>query len=604
MAAALFSFLRKNLSPLTILFILAVSTQVGLKYERWKTESIVQNDVINYYQYLPAFFIHHDLSFRFIDSLGSMNDHQSKYYYMYTPDSEYVDKMTMGVAMLVSPFFLTAHEVALLSHESITGYSSTYEFFVFLAALFYFAIGLIYLRKTLMYFGFSETVIALAIITIGLATNLLNYAAFESGMGHVYSFAAFSFFLFYTLKWCTNPKIKYSILMGLAGGFIVLIRPTNGIIFLIPALLFVFDAKSAQQKLSFFSKNFLSMLIAAGAACLVLLPQLIYWKYATGHFLYYSYYNERFYFLQPHIIKGLFSFRKGMFVYAPVLLFIFPGMYLSLVRKKPFALLTPIFFLLNAYIIFSWWCWWYGGSLGSRPMVDCYALLALPLAVFYQWVFEKKIIYKIILISSICFFSWLIYFQIKQYSLTLLRWDGMTSRSYFKIFGTTKFPENYALYMCPSDNENALKGLPEREIIDDTYAWLPIVDSIRTGIKTYNGKYVSADRGIHKVVANRNFIGLWEKFLFVRRVQGYCRIQSFENNYVEVDTLHHLNHLMAEKPYQWERQMFQIVDLPNNHFALKCYDGSYVTVLSDSVFTVGTGAAKITDAQTFEWVKQ
>ena len=59
---------------------------------------------------------------------------------------------------------------------------------------------------------------------------------------------------------------------------------------------------------------------------LVWVPQMIYWKEMTGRWLYFSYgSDERFFFGDPAIIKGLFSYRKGLFIYTPLLLFAFAG---------------------------------------------------------------------------------------------------------------------------------------------------------------------------------------------------------------------------------------------------------------------------------------
>ena len=63
---------------------------------------------------------------------------------------------------------------------------------------------------------------------------------------------------------------------------------------------------------------------------LVWVPQMIYWNEMTGHWLYFSYgSDERFFFGDPAIIKGLFSYRKGLFIYTPLLLFAFRRDYIA-----------------------------------------------------------------------------------------------------------------------------------------------------------------------------------------------------------------------------------------------------------------------------------
>ena len=127
---------------------------------------------------------------------------------------------------------------------------------------------------------------------------------------------------------------------------------------------------------------------------LLFIPQFIYWKYITGHWVYFSYKNESegnriesFYFLRPHIIDGFLSFRKGWLIYTPIMIFGLGGIFIAVYKRFEFALAVSIFTLINIYVILSWWCWWYGGGFGLRAFIDSYALLALPMACIYQWLF-------------------------------------------------------------------------------------------------------------------------------------------------------------------------------------------------------------------------
>jgi len=115
-----------------------------------------------------------------------------------------------------------------------------------------------------------------------------------------------------------------------------------------------------------------------GAAVLSL--QLLFWHATSEHWLLYSYGNEHFDFLRPHIIDGLFSFRKGWLLYTPLVLLMLLGLGAAW-RRVP-AAVAPMLLLLPVliYITFSWGEWWYGGGFSARPLVSVYPLLALPLA--------------------------------------------------------------------------------------------------------------------------------------------------------------------------------------------------------------------------------
>jgi hypothetical protein len=55
---------------------------------------------------------------------------------------------------------------------------------------------------------------------------------------------------------------------------------------------------------------------------LVFIPQLIYWKYSTGHFLSYTYKDEGFSnALSPKIFEALLAPNNGLFPYSLVFIF-------------------------------------------------------------------------------------------------------------------------------------------------------------------------------------------------------------------------------------------------------------------------------------------
>jgi hypothetical protein len=178
----------------------------------------------------------------------------------------------------------------------------------------------------------------------------------------------------------------------------------------------------------------------AAFAILVCIPQLLYWKYLTGNYFYYSYGDEKLLFTHPHVLQGLFGFRKGWLIYTPIMSFAVAGFFL-IKKDNPWRnciwIVTPIFI----YIIYCWWCWWYGGSYGSRPMVDIYALLGIPFAACIQHVVKLKW-YNVYLWSIIIFFISYNALQIMQYRTALLHYDSMTREAYFKILFRKEYPVN------------------------------------------------------------------------------------------------------------------------------------------------------------------
>jgi len=136
-------------------------------------------------------------------------------------------------------------------------------------------------------------------------------------------FTVFAFLVYICLlpKWSTTSSWSNSIKLGLLTGLIILVRPSNIVVVLIPLLWGVTGVENFKAKLQLFFKNRYRIISAALVALLVFGLQIIYWKSVTGDLLYYSYGDEGFFFLHPHILDGLLSYRKGWLIYTPVMLF-------------------------------------------------------------------------------------------------------------------------------------------------------------------------------------------------------------------------------------------------------------------------------------------
>ncbi len=429
-------------------------------HSRWKNHDIINNDVVSYYAYLPAIFIYNDPTFNFTDSLPP--DFKGKIWYATTDEGKRTQKMSIGVALLHTPFFALAHGYALLSKYPANGYSEPYELFIALSTVFYTLLAFWFMMKWLEYY-FPPLIIALTVLAVAFGTNLLHYATYESGMSHPYSLFLFAWFVWLTEKWHRNNyAVKYTFLLGLTLGFITVVRPSNIIVILLPLLYDVSGKYSLKYQLLDIFTNLKLLLLGFLGFILPLIPQLIFWKTGTGHWIYYSYQAEGFFFTHPHIIDGLFSFRKGWLIYTPIMAFAVAGLFLIQSYAREWMLNIPVWLLIHIYIIYSWWCWWYGGSFGSRPMIETYAVLALPFAAFFRFIFTKsKNIFKILLMLVYVGLIGLNVFQTKQYRITLIHWDSMTKEAYKAVFLTTHFPENYDQLISPPDYEKALRGEDE-----------------------------------------------------------------------------------------------------------------------------------------------
>src|SRR5664279_5384717 len=88
--------------------------------------------------------------------------------------------------------------------------------------------------------------------------------------------------------------------------------------------------------------------------------------------------TERFDFLHPHIMQVLFSFKKSLLVYTPIIIFPIIGLLLLRKNNKPIHVAILAYTLINFYLLSSWAAWWNGGSFGMRYFTESYALMAIP----------------------------------------------------------------------------------------------------------------------------------------------------------------------------------------------------------------------------------
>ncbi len=260
-----------------------------------------------------------------------------------------------------------------------------------------------------------------------------------------------------TQLWHDSPTWKKSIQLALLSGFIALVRPNNALIGLFFIFYGVYDWNSFKNKITLVWKYKLHFIALPFIAISLWIPQFVYWKSITGHWLFNSYVGEGFYFDRPRFFLALFSYTKGWFVYTPIAVFGLAGLFLLGKERKEIRFLAPIFIALNLYVVFSWWCWWYGGGYSQRALIDSYPILALGFAALINKISKHKKIKGLILVPMFLLLI-LSLFQTWQYKMTIIHWDSMSKELYWTVFLKTKHPKNYQDLLRTPNLEAAKKG--------------------------------------------------------------------------------------------------------------------------------------------------
>lgn len=416
----------------TMLIMTLISNNLNWTREFWK--GIVKSDAKGYFAYLPATFVHQDLNYTFYDSLEKGKYYDPNFYFDYRfqlEDGRSYNKYFCGSAVAMAPFYLMGHVVAKAGGYDVDGYSSPYAISVTVAALFYLFLGLLYLQKTLTLYEISERNKSLVLLAVAFGTNLFYYTIVEPGLSHIYSFAFVAMFVYFTKRYFSKFEKKTILLMAISLAMVILIRPVNGlIIFSIPFL--AGSYAELKNGLAQLLKSYKTLLISVLLGAAILSIQLIIYKLSTGHFFFYSYGNDHFNFLEPHLFDMLFSYKKGLFLYTPMYFIPVVAAFFLWKSRRFESISFLAFFLLITYILSSWWQWYYGGSFSSRVYVEYLPLFMILLAIALQEIQQRWA--KICLSSLIILLVVICQIQTYQYRYGEIHWSEMTKDRYWNVF--------------------------------------------------------------------------------------------------------------------------------------------------------------------------
>jgi hypothetical protein len=453
---------RKKYSFTLSLAVLLLSILAVIYYDfnvsKWETnKGVIQHDITQYNAYLPTLFIYKDISLNYWtqkpDALGR------GFFPKTTPLGKKAIVATYGMSFLYSPFFFVGHALAEPFGYEANGLTAPYQMALQFSSLFYFALGLFFMRKILMKY-FSDKVIALVILATVFGSNLFYYVTGEAPMTHAYSFCLITLFLFVTDKWVDKTSVWSTIQLGFLAGLISVIRPTNIIVVLLLVLWKVTSFNDVKDRFFMLLRHWHLILLMILFSLIVWMPQFYYWKLVSGQYFYYSYPDDQgFFFNNPQLYNNLFSWRKGWLIYTTVMAFSLIGMALMHRVNKLFFWPVLVYFLLSWYILSSWWDWWYGGGFGMRPYVDSYGVFAFGIAAFLTWTFRQRKFLKIPLITIFMLALLLGGYNNMRYHYSTIHFDSNTRETYMVDFFKVRNKPGFWETLRKPDYKLARKGI-------------------------------------------------------------------------------------------------------------------------------------------------
>ncbi|MCK5776662.1 MAG: glycosyltransferase family 39 protein, partial [Bacteroidales bacterium] len=293
-----------------------IRSDIPLKVTTW--------DAFGYYMYLPSIFIYQDITdlkwLPEVDSKYSVTGGKV-YQAEKNENGDYVFKYLIGVSIMESPFFLLGHLIAENTKHEADGFSPPYQYAIAFGAVI-FCILAIFLLRTLLLRFFSDRSTAISLVLLVTATNLIQYVSIDSGMSHSYIFPLYVIVIYTTIKWHSKPSILWASLTGLTIGLATICRPTEAIMLFIPLLWNTQTKEVSKAKWNQVKKYKIHILYAVIFGFIGILPQLIYWKIASGSFIYNV--GSKWVFLNP-FFRVLFGWESGWFIYTPITIFFILG---------------------------------------------------------------------------------------------------------------------------------------------------------------------------------------------------------------------------------------------------------------------------------------
>lgn len=342
-------------------------------------KTIMRTDSEGYYQYLPHFFI---LDWAQMDKM-----HWTVKY----ENGKNLNVYTCGVAIMQSPFFLAAHAISYFFELERTGYTSVYFLSLFYASLFYVLLGLLFLYKFLRRF-FNHKAAFSSIILIFFATNLFYYTIIAPGMSHAYSFSLVAFFIFAVPVFYENPTFKNILLVAFPLALATLIRPTNLLVVFFLFLYDTYDVGALRTRIRFWLTRWYFLFILLVVGVVVVSPQMLYWHFITGKYIFYSYQDGGTfpYWLSPKIFTVLFGPRNGWYLYTPLMIFATIGLIYLAKKKQLSSWAIALILVAIIYINSSWWRPTFSGAAGYRALIEYLPFMAIPLSYFSDKIFNKR----------------------------------------------------------------------------------------------------------------------------------------------------------------------------------------------------------------------
>jgi hypothetical protein len=434
-------FLRMLAALLAAFVLMLVIALARLRLQK-QSDALFVSDPFGYYVYLPSLVIDGDLDLA--NQFAGQPEQKDHDFYQVIPKTGKVgNPFQVGCAMMWSGFFLLAHGNVLLLRFfgwdiPADGFGLYYELPVYCGIFLLGLVGVFYIYR-LVSDLWGQRVGTAATAAIVLASPLAAYLWFDPAISHSTSMCLISM-LFYYLHLAHRGQDLRPLIWARIGalcGLIVATRATDIFVGFAVAwigLSVAFQPTAAGLRPA--ARRIAGAVASLFAtAFLFFLPQMLAWKVIYGHFLVVPQgtgYTEQSWW-KPELIDLLFSSRRSLFAWSPLLLVACAGLVLGVVKRQARLICGLLIVLMAAYFISSAPRWWAGCDFGMRRMVDYSVIFALGLGyLFHQYPsLYTRTVFRTMLVLLVAF-NWIL--MVRYFTHDLPEWGYV---SWYNLYART-----------------------------------------------------------------------------------------------------------------------------------------------------------------------
>jgi hypothetical protein len=345
---------------------------------------VLIGDAVHHYVQLRSAVIDHDLQFRndyirMYRLQGGEKD--TDWVYEDTATGHVRNYMPVGPAILWAPLFLLLWVGASLANLvgagwPVDGYSRFYQATAGISGVLAATAGVVFSWR-LASSVFSARAAAWATLVMWLSSSAIYYSLVSPTYSHAASLLATSAFWYVFIRTRESNDLRRYAVLGTLAGFAALMRWQDAILLASIAFDLGWRLKARAIRLP---GALITLFVAAGAALLVFVPQMIVWMSLYGRPLAMPQGPGFMLWTQPALLAVLLSDWHGLFTWTPVVAIALIG-FIPLWRRQPLiAASAAIFLMLSWYVNAAVADWWAGEAFGSRRFISCIPVFVLSLA--------------------------------------------------------------------------------------------------------------------------------------------------------------------------------------------------------------------------------